>query len=247
MKEKNFDDMIYQAFARGEKKRGDTGHDRDSRQECLSDETISHYLESLLPDAERDRVQEHLLKCTSCLHLVIDVVKSEALEQEEISKVRERMEPALTATKGFGKVLEGVIKPLRISLAWVGGHLTLTKTDAECIPFWNDLRPVLVRGGSNKKTLSLPPFSKTYEDYKVKVRVMEEEEGKCAIQCEVFPLSEKKEGARIRVELMKAGRMLRSSPLENDPLQFQGIPAGEYMINIRDDEQSIGDISIKIE
>ena len=223
-----------------------TGHDRDSGQGCLSDETISLYLESLLSDAERDRVQEHLFNCHFCLQLVIDVVKSEALEQQEISKVRERTVSERTAKTGFGKVMDAVINPLQISLAWVGGHLTLTETDAEFIPFWNELRPVLVRGGSNKKTLSLPPFSKTFEDYKVKVRVMEEEAGKCAIQCEVVPLSEKKERSRIKFELMKAGRMLRSFLLENDSLLFQGISSGEYTINIRDEEQLIGDISIKI-
>lgn len=246
MKEENFDDLIYQAFAREEKQRMGKGHDRDSRQGCLSDETISHYLESLLSDAERDRVQEHLFNCPFCLQLVIDVVKSEALEQQEMSKVWERMESERTAKTGFGKVMGAVINPLQISLAWVGGHLTLKETDAEFIPFWNELRPVLVRGGSNKKTLSLPPFSKTFEDYKVKVRVMEEEEGKCAIQCEVVPLAEKKEPSRIKFELMKAGRMLRSFLLENDSLLFQGISTGEYTINIRDEEQLIGDISVKI-
>ena len=246
MKEENFDELIYQAFARQEKQKKGKGHDRDNLKECLSDETISHYLESLLSDAERDRVQEHLLNCPFCLQLVMDIVKSEALEQQEISKVRERMESELKAKKGFGRVMGAVIKPLQISLAWVEGHLTLKETDGEFIPFWNELRPVLVRGGSNQKALSLPPFSKTYREYKVKVRVIEEEEGKCAIQCEVVPLSEKKEGSRIKFELMKAGRVLRSFLLENDSLLFQGISAGEYIINIRDGEQLIGDISIKI-
>jgi hypothetical protein len=247
MKDKNFDDLMYQAFAREEKKRMGTDHDRHSRQQCLSDETISLYLESLLSDAERDRVEEHLFNCALCLQLVIDVVKSEALEQKEISKIRERTVSERTAKTGLGEVMDTVIKPLKISLAWVGGHLTLRETDAQFISFWNELRPVLVRGGSNKKALSLPPFSKTFEDYRVKVRVMEEGVGKCDIQCEIIPLSEKKDRPRIKVELMKTGRMLRSFLLENDSLLFQGISTGEYMINIRDGKHLIGDIFIKIE
>ncbi|MGA1796326.1 MAG: zf-HC2 domain-containing protein [bacterium] len=247
MKDDDFDDLMYQAFAREEKPGMDPGQDRKDRHECLSDETISLYLESLLSDAERDRVQEHLFSCPFCLELVIDVVESEALERQEISRVRGRMELEHTAKTGLADVIGAVIKPLRISLAWVGGHLTIKETDAECIPFWNELRPVLVRGGSNKKALSLPPFSKSFEDYMVKVRIMEEEEGKCAIQCEVVPLSETKERGRIKVELMKAGRMLRSFLLEDDSLQFQGISKGEYAINIRDDNQLIGDISVQIE
>ncbi|MBN2373875.1 zf-HC2 domain-containing protein [bacterium] len=246
MKDKIFEDLMYHAFAREEKKRGDTGHDKDSSNSCLSDETVSLYLESRLPDAENERVQEHLLKCSSCLRLVIDVVESEAMEKAEISRVREGMEPVVTEKKGLGNFLDAVIEPLRISLAWAGGHLTLIKTDAEYIPFWNGLIPALVRGGSDKKALSLPPFLKTYKDCRIRVRVMEEEEGRCAIQCEVFPLSEKKEGKRIRVELMRSGRLLRSSTFENNPLQFQGIPSGDYTIGIRDGGQIIGDVSIKI-
>ena len=103
-----------------------------------------------------------------------------------------------------------------------------------------------MRGGSNKKALSLPPFSKTYGDYKVKVRVIEEEEGKCAIQLKVFPLSEKMEGARIKAELMKAGRIHRSFLLKNDTLLFQGILPGKYVINIRDGKRLMADISLKI-
>ncbi|MGA1841521.1 MAG: zf-HC2 domain-containing protein [bacterium] len=246
MKEENFDDLMYQAFAKEEKQRTGTDHDRDDRKGCLSDEQISHYLESLLSDAERDRVQEHLFDCPFCLQLVIDVVKSEALEQREISKARERMESVLPAKTGLDEIKDAVIKPLKISLAWIGGQLRLKETDAMFMPFWNELRPVLVRGGSPKKALSLPPFSKTFEDYKVRIRVMEEEEGKCTIQCEIFPLTETKERPRIKVELMKSGRMLRSFLLENDSLMFQGIPPGEYILNIRDEGRSIGDVSIEI-
>jgi hypothetical protein len=246
MKKENFDDLMYQALSRGKKQKMCTDHDLDSRLECLSDETISLYLESLLTDVERERVEEHLYNCPFCLQLVIDVVKSEALEQQEISRVRERTISERLVKTGIGEVMDAAIKPLQISLAWIGGHLKLKETNAVFIPFWNELRPVLVRGGSNKKTLSLPPFSKTFEGYKAKVRVMEKKEGKCEIQCEVIPLSEKKERARIKVELMKAGRMLSSFLLENDSLLFQGISTGDYMINILDGEQLIGDISIKI-
>jgi hypothetical protein len=174
------------------------------------------------------------------------VVKSEELEREEISRARKRMESAHPVKTSLGEVTDAIIKPLKISLAWVGGHLRLKETDAMFMPFWNELRPVLVRGGSQKKSLSLPPFSKTFERYKVRVRVMEEEEGKCAIQCEVIPLDEAQKSPRIKVGLMKSGRMLRSFVLENDSLLFQGIPPGEYIINIRDEGQSIGDVSIKI-
>lgn len=246
MKEENFDDLMYQAFARGEKQRMEKDHDRNSRQGCLSDEQISHYLDSILPDAERDRVQEHLFDCPFCLQLVIDVVKSEALEKQEISRARERMESAHPAKTVLGEIKEAVMKPLKISLAWVGGHLRLKETDAMFMPFWNELRPVLVRGGSPKKALSLPPFSKAFEDYKVRIRVMEEEEGKCAIQCEIVSLTETKERPRIKVELMKSDRMLRSFLLENDSVLFQGIPPGEYIINIRDEGRLIGNVSIRI-
>lgn len=246
MKKENFDDLIYQAFARDEKQKTGKVHEQDHSQDCLSDETICLYLESLLSDAERDRVQEHLCECSFCLESVIDVVKAEALEKTEISQEREETESRIKAKAGFGEVTEAIIKPLQISLAWIGGHLILKETDAEFIPFWNDLKPILVRGGSDKKTLSLPPFSKTCGDFKVMVCIIKEEEGKCAIQFRVFPLSEKKEGVRIKVELVKEGRMLRSFLLENDTLLFQGISPGEYLIHIRDGEHLLGDISIKI-
>ena len=246
MKEEDFDDLIHQAFARAEKQKMSKIQEKNGRKDCLSDETICYYVESFLSDTEREKVEEHLFDCPFCLESIIDVVKSEELEKVEISKEREKAKSRIKTKTGVGEVIDTVKKPLKISLAWIEGHLTLKETNAKFIPYWNDLKPVLVRGDSNKKALSLPPFLKTYGDYKVKVRVIEEEEGNCAIQLKVFPMSEKKEGARIKVELMKAGRIHRSFLLEKDGLLFQGISPGDYMINIRDGEHLMADISIKI-
>jgi len=246
MKEGDFDDIIYRAFARAEKQRLSKRHERDGGKDCLSDETICYYLESLLSDAEREKVEEHLFDCPFCLEAVIDVCKSEELERAEILREMEKKESKIKAKTALGEVMDAVIKPLKISLAWVGGHLTVKETDAEFIPFWNDLKPVLVRGGSNKKALSIPPFSKTYGDYKVKARILEEEEGKCAVQLKVFPLSEKREGARIKAELWKADRIQRSFPLVNDAILFQGISCGDYIIKIWESGHLIAEIAIKI-
>lgn len=246
MKKENFENIIFQALARAEKQRAGKIDKMARRKDCLSDETICYYVESLLSNAEREKAEEHLFECPFCLESVIDVVKSKELEQLETSEAIEKKESNIKAQAGLGEVIDGVIKPLKICLAWVGEHLTLKETEAEYIPFWNDLKPVLVRGGSNKKALSLPTFSKTYGNYKVKVRVTEEAERRCGIQLKVFLLSEKKEGVRIKAELLKEGRILRSFFLEKDSIQFQGILPGDYMINIWDGKRFIADIAIKI-
>lgn len=245
MKDEDFKNLMRQTFTRIEKQKMSKGNEEDRSQDCLSEETICNYVDSNLSEAELDKVEGHLFHCPSCLEFVIDIIKVKELAHKEIPGKLENTE--LRIKERLIQVIKTFSKLVSISLAWVEGHLTLKDTNATYLPCGKELKPLLSRDVSNKEVPSLPFFSKTFEDYKIDLWIIEEEEEKCGIQCKVFPVSEKKQGTSIKVELVKAEKTLRSFLLENDTFILQGISPGEYNIYISDGKHLIANISIDIE
>lgn len=224
MKDKDFYNLIRQAFSRIEGKK---------REECLSEETVCDYLESQLSASELNKAENHLSLCSRCRKLVTTLIKLQnTKEAESIGTIKAK--------------IDTVTETLKISLAWIRGHLKVKETNAEGLPFWNALQPALVRGDHKQTVPSLPPFSKTFKEYKVVVQAGEEEKGKCEIRCRISSLTKKCLSSRIRVDLIQAQRTLCSYPLENDMVLFSGIEPGDYKIKIREGDRALALLSLDI-
>jgi hypothetical protein len=141
--------------------------------------------------------------------------------------------------------VEEASESLKISLRWIQDHLGLKDTNAQSFPFWSALNPVLVRGEKQAGT-PLPPFSKTFKEFKIIVRVREEEEGRCEIKCQISPLSKEAINPRIRADLLQAERIVSSYPLRDDSFLFKGIEPGRYEIKIREGERQLANLSIDV-
>jgi len=163
MKDKKFDNLMRQSFAWMEKQKETKVQKEGSQRECLSEETVCDYLGSKLSDTELERVEKHLSLCPKCRRLVTTVVELEKGEKEE----------AVSAIKAK---IGAVAETLKISLAWIQGHLSIKETNSESFPFWNVLQPVLARGDTQHKddlqqtSPTLPSFSKTFQGHKIVVR-----------------------------------------------------------------------------
>ena len=231
MKNKDIETLVREFFTRMKK----TGVNQAGidKLECISAESICDYLEDQLSTAEKKKVEKHLSLCFFCRKMVTRLATSESPSKKG---VRERIK---------SKVEKGVEK-VKISIGWIKGHLVLKDTDADYLPFWNELKPVLVRSGSQKKPPSLPSFFKTFEHFEVRVQIIEEEGNKCEIQCRIFPLSEGKKGTNILVDLVEEGRILYSFPLEENTVIFHGVLPGDYNIEIKEKDQLLGELSISI-
>ncbi len=244
MNEEYFNNIIRQVLAHMKKKKMSKAQKEYERQDCLSEETICDYLKHTLSFKERDRVEGHLSVCPFCRKLIICEMDSGHLEEPSGEWTKERLREKVTTR--LGEIMTTVAEPLKISLAWIEGHLKLKGTNADYLPFWEGLKPVLVRGGSKKKEILIPPIYKNFKDYKVKVRVIEEKEGRCQIRCHVSPLSEKKEVSKIKVELMEEERLICAYPLKDDEAVFKGISLGKYTIKIREGESPEAKLFIEI-
>ncbi len=244
MNEEYFNNIIRQVLAHMKKKKMSKAQKEYERQDCLSEETICDYLKHNLSVKESDRVEGHLSHCPFCRKLIISEMDSGHLEEptEEWAKkgLREKVTPKL------GEIMTTIAEPLKISLAWIEDHLKLKGTNADYLPFWEGLKPALVRGGSKKKEILIPPIHKKFKNYKVKVKVIEEKEGRCQIGCHVSPLSEKKEVSKIKVELIEEERLICAYPLKNAEAVFKGISPGKYTINIREGESLEAELFIEI-
>ena len=233
MKDKKFDNLMRQAFSWMEKQKETKIKREDYRRECLSEETICDYLQSCLSASELDKVENHLSLCYQCRRLVSTVVHLEKREKAEADSI-------------IKEKIGAAAESLKICLTWIQGHLKLTETNAESSPFWNVLQPALVRGDFQQDSPSLPPFSKTFKEYKVVVQVGEEEKGKCEVRCRLSPLANKSLGPGIRVDLLQAERTLSSYPLENDTVLFNGIEPGEYKMRIREADRELALLALDI-
>ncbi|MGA1842473.1 MAG: hypothetical protein ACMUIU_17805 [bacterium] len=235
MKNENFDDLIRQVLSLIEDERKKGYKEEEEGSECISAKTICDLLGSRLSDTERNRVEHHLSLCLFCRKLVNTVFELEKPGEKEITdKIKEK--------------ISAFAESLKISLAWVQGHLKLIETDADYLPCWDALKPVLLRDDTEKEIPSLPRFHKSFNEYKVYVQVIEEDKGNCEIQCQILPLSEKYGLSGITVDLLQGERILFSCPVQEDKdtIIFHAVRTGEYKIRIRKADRQIALLSMNI-
>ena len=244
MNEEYLNNIIRQVLAHLKKKKMIKAQKENERRDCLSEENICDYMNHNLSAKETDRVEGHLSQCPFCRKLIISEMDSVQLEEplEEWAKkgFREKAAPKL------GKFMATVTEPLKISLSWIDGRIKLKGTNADYLPFWEGLKPILVRGGSKKNDILIPSIYKTFKNYKVTVKVIEEKERTCQIICRVSPLSERKGLSKIKAELMEEERLLCAYPLKKNEAVFKGISSGKYTINIREGESLEAELRIDI-
>lgn len=252
MKEKDLDKWLHDAFARMEGEKRETRSQKDPEAgECLSEETISDYLSSSLPESEKKQAEHHLSLCPHCRHVLTTSMKVEALEQAE-SAIREKH---AELSKALGKkIMEGIsaiTETLNISLAWAKGNLNLKETNADSFlsfPLKDVLRPIPVRGGNHpSEKTELPPITKMGKDYKIIIHIRKEGEKSCELDCRSIPTAQEKKGAKIKAYLIQGDRILNSYPFEHDRVRLHGVIPGEYSMVIRGEEEVIAVISLKIE
>lgn len=233
MNKKGIDHLIKCALSWIENQKKTKERVEDIKKGCPAEEALSEYIENHLNANEKEKVEKHLALCSDCRAVVENIVKlrdEEPIRSESLIKAK------------IGEVSES----LKISLNWIQGHLGLKDTNAQSLPFWSALNPVLVRGENQSGTLGLPPFSKVFKEFKIFVRIKEEEEGKCEIKCQISSLSKQAISPRIRADLVQAERTLSSYPLQDDSFLFQGIEPGKYEIKIREDERQLAHLSIDV-
>jgi hypothetical protein len=233
MKNERLDNFIQKALAWMDREKKSKARPEDFRKDCLSEETLCDYLGNRLTPSDKEKAEKHLSFCSNCRRVLTTVVD---LESSEFVKSREKVK--LT--------MEEFSEGLKISLKWIGDHLTLKDTNAKSFPFWNALNPVLVRGDQQHEMPSLPPFSKTFKEFKIIVRVREEEKGRCELECQISPLAKLKVRSRVRAELLQAERIIFSYPLEKDSFKFNGIEPGKYEIRIRKNNNILAHIAINV-
>ncbi len=220
MKDKEFGNILRFVFNRIEEKKKAGIQPEGMRQECPSEETIFLYLESGLNKKERGLIEKHLSMCRFCKN-IIDIAGEYEVTEKESKYLKEYIK---------GKI-QTFIEPIKISLAWVEGHLRLLETDADYIPFWNSIKPVVLRDDSEGIASLVPPLSKSTKEYTVSLEIIEKEDKTCDIHCHILPLAKKKIKGKIRADICEADRF-SSYPFKENQVIIPNISPGHYDIKI---------------
>ncbi|MEW5804216.1 MAG: zf-HC2 domain-containing protein [bacterium] len=219
MEEKKFDKLMRDAFSwtNSQREKGNDLKGKVKAEKCFSEETLSDYLASRLPAAEREEVEEHLSFCSDCRQLSITLIRVEMRS-----------------------------KIWRVALAWVKGQLVSLQADADPFSFQNGPEPVLVRGHSpQSETYSMPSFSKIIHGYRITAQI-EGEEGICELYLDVSPPAGQSLGPGMRVDLYRADRIRRSYSMEEGAVRISAISPGEYEIKVRGGSHLIALLSLSI-
>ena len=226
MKEELIINLIKKAIANPDIRNRARANENQPGSDCPPEEILCGYLESNLSDKEKNKVEQHLIYCSYCQDILISTA---ALELEE-KKVQER------ATETAKGKIANLIEPIKISIAWVKGHLQLIETDAEYPGFWEALVPVMVRNGSQNRAPELPPLFIDSGGYSIYIQIFEEETNRCSIQCRCFrvtrSISKSMSGLKMHADLIEEGKVLLSHPFKEATVYIKDITPGRYELKI---------------
>jgi hypothetical protein len=252
MKDKDLGKWLHDAFAWMEREKRETKSQKGPGVgECLSEEAISDYLSSRLPDSEKEQAEAHLSLCPHCRQVLTTSMKVEALVQMESATKEKHADLSKVLGKKIMEGVSAITETLNISLTWAKGNLRLRETNADSFlsfPLKDVLRPVPVRRGSHpSEKTDLPTITKMGKDYKIIIHIRKEGEKSCEIDCKSIPRDQESKGSKIKAYLIRDDRILNSYPFKQDRVQLHGIIPGEYRMVIRGEDRVIAIISLKIE
>ena len=215
------------------------------REDCPGDKTLSYYIDGVLKETDKERIEKHLLKCNNCLELILLHKKVKENEAHEavpdvpmgwIERAIDLLpEKEKDATVGLFDVVLRFAKET-IEIIRNPGNLSISYGAI----------PVPIRGEKKILSTNLVTLSKRFPDVESKVEV--ERVGEANVNIKIMTKGVKSglplEG--LRISLFNPRREIASYVAENGEVHFEGLRFGEYVIKITMPDKKIGQISLNI-
>lgn len=211
--------------------------------ECLSEELFAAYLNNILDNAAREKVENHLYLCSACRKqsTILNRVK-QGLEKEELMRASQGITDrakSLVKAKTYKSLLEVVLEFAKDSVR------ILKDTGAMFTPL--GLATAGVRQGTTAEMKNVVHLSNTFDEIKADIIVERVDD----ITYEMnIKTSDSKSGALIndlRINLLLGKRELASFMTINGQVSFKNIQNGIYELHIVKSKEVIGRISLELE
>lgn len=225
-------DVVMRISVKKEEKQGNA---------CIDEELLACYLENLLSEAEKRKVEEHLSVCDKCLDLflIMHKVKLQAEVAEPLvlpKKVVQRLEAVMPGGK---KGLVAAIADLLLTC------VNLIKSFLDTL-VTIDLSPQTIRGKVAAGTQEGLVFVRQFGDVKIKLRLERVAKNRYELLLRAFSADDRLITQGLRVSLIQKTRELASNRMEEGEAHFEGIRPGKYKLRVLRNTSIVGELPLSI-
>ncbi|MFV1951288.1 MAG: zf-HC2 domain-containing protein [Nitrospinota bacterium] len=215
------------------------------REDCPDDKTLSYYIDGVLRETDKERIEQHLLECSNCLDLIL--LHKKVKENEAHEAVPDVpigwIERAIDIFPEKEK--DAAVSPFDIVFRFAKETIEIIRNPGNLSISYGTV-PVPVRGEKKILSTNLVTLSKRFPDVESEVEV--EKIGKNNVNIKIItkgvtsglPL----EG--LRISLFNPHREIASYVAENGEVHFEDLRFGEYVIKITMLNKKIGQVSLNI-
>jgi len=214
------------------------------RKRCPPEEMLSLYLGGALSEDEKTLVTEHLSFCSECLDIVaLEVSAAKELEAEHAevtvpSGAVDRAKKLVTSAREK-TLFDVVVRLYRDTLEVI--HSTLQPLPPVTQPAFASLR-----SGNDKAGPKPLRMEKSFKGISAEIQLEASQKGLWSIQ--VFLKGTKGAdlpgGLRVTLKDLPLQRELQSAPVRDAVAVFEGLPAGDYGLEIREFGHIVGSASL---
>jgi hypothetical protein len=213
------------------------------KENCPGDNVLSYYTDGILKEADKEKVEQHLLQCKDCLEMILlqnKVRQGEALEAvpEAPSSWMEKAMDLVPAKDARDGVFDIVLKFARetIEIITNPGNLLISY----------DAVPLPVRGERKKLPANFVNLSKTFSDIKCDIEVEKVADRHVNLKIITRDIKSELPAERLRISLFNPRKEIASFIAKKGDAHFEGLRFGEYVIKVNRQGKQIGRVSLEI-
>jgi len=207
------------------------------------DELLAGYADGVLSEEKQVLVECHLALCSECRHLLATHV---GVHQDASASASAQPEPAPMTAK-IRSLLERLPSPvqtLRVVIEILREGLRVIDTNGLALPV---PAPVLAsRSGDELVTEGGTVQRFEFKHARVNIELKKEASGDCRIAIHAFSPGTEKYLDQVRATLSSQEAGLESNVGYAGPIVFEGLPPGEYAIDISSGGSPMGNIELAL-
>jgi hypothetical protein len=209
---------------------------------CPEENTLISYIEGVLGESDKEKVEQHLPECGDCLDLVLSYHKvregeaREPVPEAPVNLMNKAM--GLVTTKDTGEGLFDIV-------------LKFAKETIEIITNPGNLGfhsavPVPVRGEKSSISSNLITLNRTISGVESVVDVERVDEGLVNIRAVARDSKSGEPVEGLRISLFNPDREIASYIAQQGAVRFENLRFGKYVIKFKQQGEEIGQMSLNI-
>jgi hypothetical protein len=212
-------------------------------EECPEVQTLLYFIDGILKEADRERVEKHLLECSHCTDLVI---LNNKVKHDEVNAVLPQA-PESWVLNAMNLVSEkdDAAGLFDIALKFAKETIEILTNPAN-LPVSMGAAPVPVRGENEILYTDHVVLSKTFNTIKSDCEIERIDDDNLNIRVFMKNLESGEPAQGLRVNLFNPDQEIASFTVEHGEVCFSDVSFGKYVIRIMKQGSEIGQISLNL-